>query len=206
MQNFGAGVSPAGRSTVYGQKLFDLSGEDGGIPLYGRNSGLANLLQSDTASGSASIVVNRFGGMTVQHVSGQMSFIVPQGQASGPAGESYALTVKAGPSSPAFGALYARANGTGATNKALRADCGANEQFYVVNAQTRINNLLSLGAALALASYTVATLPSAAVAGQVAYASNGRVGVELAGAGTGCPVFSKGGQWLKFDTNGQVQA
>ena len=57
-----------------------------------------------------------------------------------------------------------------------------------------------------LGTFTVATLPSAATAGQVAYASNGRTGVELAGAGTGCPVFSKGGQWLRFDTNTQVAA
>ena len=144
--------------------------------------------------------------MTLQYVLGQMSFIAPQGQATGPAGESYALTVKTGTTNPNFGGLYARGAGTAATNKGLRVDCGANEQFYVVNAQTRVNNLLSLGAAVGLSSYTVATLPSAAVAGQVAYASNGRVGVELAGAGTGCPVFSKGGQWLKFDTNTQVQA
>lgn len=205
MLQLGAGVAPSGRSTISGQKFFDLS-EEGGIPFYGRNNGLTNLLQVDTASGSASAVINRFGGLTLQHVTGQSSYIVPQGQASGPAGENYALTVKCGPSNPGSSALYARSAGTAATNKALRADCGANEQFYVVNAQTRVNNLLSLGAALALASYTVATLPSAAVAGQVAYASNGRVGVELAGAGTGCPVFSKGGQWLKFDTNGQVQA
>lgn len=57
-----------------------------------------------------------------------------------------------------------------------------------------------------LASYTVATLPSAAIAGQFAYASNGRVGLEMAGAGTGCPVYSKAGAWMKFDTNTQVQA
>lgn len=57
-----------------------------------------------------------------------------------------------------------------------------------------------------LGSFTVATLPSAAVAGQVVYASNGRAGLELGGAGTGVPVYSKGGLWRRYEDNTQVQA
>ena len=69
-----------------------------------------------------------------------------------------------------------------------------------------VYGLRATGGVFGLPAYTVATLPSAATAGQMAYASNGRVGIEMGGAGTGCPVYSKGGIWLRFDTNTQVQA
>lgn len=64
---------------------------------------------------------------------------------------------------------------------------------------TLTNGLAVTGGTVQLPTYTVATLPSAAVAGQLAYASNGRVGLELEAAGTGTPVFSKGGVWMKYD-------
>lgn len=55
-------------------------------------------------------------------------------------------------------------------------------------------------------SYAVASLPSATVAGQVLYASNGRKNGEGAGAGTGVLVFSDGTAWRACDTGATVAA
>ena len=50
------------------------------------------------------------------------------------------------------------------------------------------------------ASYTVATLPVTAAAGQWAWASNGRKGGEGGGSGTGVPVFFNPGTatWFSY--------
>jgi len=57
-----------------------------------------------------------------------------------------------------------------------------------------------------LPSYTVASLPSAAVAGATAFATNGRKPSEAAGAGTGVEVFSDGVHWISVCAGSQVLA
>jgi hypothetical protein len=52
-------------------------------------------------------------------------------------------------------------------------------------------------------SYTVANLPSSPVPteGTIAFASNGRKAGELAGQGTGVPVYFSHGAWRVFSTD-----
>ena len=57
--------------------------------------------------------------------------------------------------------------------------------------------------------YTVATLPTAAqgaLAGDVAYATNGRKAAEGAAAGTGNLVFFDGTNWIRADTGATADA
>lgn len=54
-------------------------------------------------------------------------------------------------------------------------------------------------------SYTVAKLP-VAPAGSVTFATDGRKSGELAGAGTGVPVWSDGTVWRTFYDNTEVTA
>jgi hypothetical protein len=66
------------------------------------------------------------------------------------------------------------------------------------------------GAFVAGGNYTVAQLTTALAAsaglGVFAFATNGRKSGEAAEAGTGCPVWSNGGQWLTFYDNTVVAA
>lgn len=54
--------------------------------------------------------------------------------------------------------------------------------------------------------YTVATLPSSAVAGDVAYASNALKAAESTGNGTGNVVFYDGTAWRRVDTGATAGA
>ncbi len=199
-----ASVTIGDKQTITAEKFIDLStGTAGGIPVYGKTLTASPLV--DVKSSSAELTVSRFGVSKIFGTNAALTVALSSATAL-PSGEIYAGNFIPYSGNASLGGLYGKAVGTASTNKAIRADCGSNEIFYVTNALTRVANALSLGGAVTLASFTVATLPSAAVAGQVAYASNGRVGVELAAAGTGCPVFSKAGVWMRFDTNTQVQA
>ena len=57
-----------------------------------------------------------------------------------------------------------------------------------------------------LPSYTVATLPTGAVAGAMAFASNGRKLTDAAGAGTGVTVFYDGQKWVSSCSGSTVTA
>lgn len=57
-----------------------------------------------------------------------------------------------------------------------------------------------------LGVYTVANLPTTANTGAIAHASNGRRTMELAGNGTGCPVWYDGSVWKTFYDNSTVAA
>lgn len=57
----------------------------------------------------------------------------------------------------------------------------------------------------ALPRYTVANLPTG-FNGRVAYATNGRSGVEGGGSGTGVPVVFTNGQWRRFEDMAIVAA
>ena len=57
-----------------------------------------------------------------------------------------------------------------------------------------------------LPSYTVATLPTGAVAGTLAFANNGRKPAEAAGAGTGVTVFFDGQKWVSSCSGSAVAA
>jgi hypothetical protein len=58
-----------------------------------------------------------------------------------------------------------------------------------------------------LPSYTVATLPTGAVAGALAFASNGRKPSEtVIGTGTGVTVFYDGTKWVSQCSGTQVVA
>lgn len=55
-------------------------------------------------------------------------------------------------------------------------------------------------------TYTVATLPASSTEGTFAFVSNGRKLGELAGAGTGVPVYFSNGAWRVFSTDAAVSA
>jgi hypothetical protein len=57
-----------------------------------------------------------------------------------------------------------------------------------------------------LPSYTVSGLPTAAIAGAKAFATNGRKPTETAGAGSGVEVFSDGTRWISVCAGSQVLA
>jgi hypothetical protein len=57
-----------------------------------------------------------------------------------------------------------------------------------------------------LPSFTVAGLPTTAIAGAQAFATNGRTSTEAAGAGTGVDVFFNGVNWIAGCTGSQVLA
>lgn len=57
----------------------------------------------------------------------------------------------------------------------------------------------------ALNKYSVANLP-VGVAGQIAFATNGRDSGEGVGAGTGVPVYFKNGNWYVFYTKAIVSS
>ncbi|TGD96480.1 DUF2793 domain-containing protein [Methylobacterium nonmethylotrophicum] len=70
---------------------------------------------------------------------------------------------------------------------------------------------VTVGSTVKPASYTVATLPTAGIAGRIAYASNGRASTgagtfEAAGAGTGVLVTDSGSAWRVAGTTQTVQA
>jgi hypothetical protein len=57
-----------------------------------------------------------------------------------------------------------------------------------------------------LPSYTVSGLPTTAIAGAKAFATNGRKPTEIAGAGSGVEVFSDGTHWISVCAGSQVLA
>ena len=57
-----------------------------------------------------------------------------------------------------------------------------------------------------LKTFTVATLPSGAGAGEIAFATNGRKNGEGAGLGTGVLVFHDGTAWRASDTGATAAA
>jgi hypothetical protein len=57
-----------------------------------------------------------------------------------------------------------------------------------------------------LGAFTVAALPTNPIAGQFAYATNGRKVGEGAGSGTGVPVYYSNGAWRVFSTDAAVTA
>lgn len=67
----------------------------------------------------------------------------------------------------------------------------------------RSGSLAIVAGVAGLASYTFASLPTAA-AGSMAYCSNGRKVGEGAGAGTGVIVYYSGGAWKVFSTDATV--
>lgn len=88
----------------------------------------------------------------------------------------------------------------------------ATDMSSVVNVEQTRNTILSklvtvLQGGIAVdptpASYTVATLPATAAAGQYAWASNGRKGAEGVGAGTGLMVYFNPAtlSWFTFSGN-----
>lgn len=93
-------------------------------------------------------------------------------------------------------------------NTTLRAgDIAANEQCLLAyNSATDALELIGVGENH-LGTYTVATLPTTGVvAGNTAYASNGRKNAEGAGAGTGVMVFRDASAWRACDTGATVAA
>ncbi len=64
----------------------------------------------------------------------------------------------------------------------------------------------NVGISLYAAVTAVATLPTAANAGDWAYATNGRKIGESAGAGTGVPVWWSNGAWYAVDSGAVVAA
>lgn len=86
-------------------------------------------------------------------------------------------------------------------------DIAANKVLLVAyNAAGDYIECIGIGdGALVAPSYTVAALP-ASVAGQIAYATNGRKNGEAGGAGTGVLVFRDGTAWRACDTGATVAA
>lgn len=84
-----------------------------------------------------------------------------------------------------------------------RSSAGVVTDYVSVNDQTGVT---SFSSAIGLASFTVATLPTTATPGQVAYASNGRKSGEAAAAGTGVPVYYSNSAWRVQSTDAAVQA
>ena len=70
--------------------------------------------------------------------------------------------------------------------------------FYQVFVCDQTNGNALFKALVGLASYTVATLPSAAVNGALAFATNGRKTTEATGAGTGVVVAYSNGAWRRL--------
>jgi len=70
------------------------------------------------------------------------------------------------------------------------------------------SGILSLAVKINAGGFTVATLPSTAATGMVegatSYATNGRKIGELAGSGTGVPVYFSNGSWRVFSTDAAV--
>lgn len=57
-----------------------------------------------------------------------------------------------------------------------------------------------------LGTYVVIGLPTTAIEGQQAYATNGRKSGESAGNGTGVPVYYSNGVWRVYSTDAAVTA
>ncbi len=79
-------------------------------------------------------------------------------------------------------------------------------EFTSQSWQTWFYTLFKLFGAGNLGSFTVATLPNNPIAGQTAYATNGRKVGEGAGSGTGVPVYWSNGAWRVFSTDAPVAA
>lgn len=82
---------------------------------------------------------------------------------------------------------------------------------FAFNGTLTLSGTATFLSTIRLASYTVATLPTAGITGRVAYASNGRAyngagTLEGAGAGTGTLVVDSGSAWRVAGTNQTVQA
>lgn len=93
------------------------------------------------------------------------------------------------------------ASGYGNTGVGLNA---ANKIYSFINStnnQDQVANVLP-----GVGVYTVANLPTDVVAGQTAYASNGRKNGEGVGSGTGVLCFRDGTQWRACDTGATVAA
>jgi hypothetical protein len=80
----------------------------------------------------------------------------------------------------------------------------ANKAFGFFNSTD--NNFITQNVTPNVGTYTVANLPTDVLAGQTAYASNGRKNGEGAGSGTGVMVFRDGSAWRACDTGATVAA
>lgn len=84
--------------------------------------------------------------------------------------------------------------------------------LYLSGMALRLNNSLTadgevaMKAPIATFATTVALLPAVAVAGAVAFATNGRKNGEGVGAGTGVLVFHDGTNWIASDSGQAVAA
>ena len=78
--------------------------------------------------------------------------------------------------------------------------------FYQVVVCDQTNGNALFKALVGLASYTVASLPSAAFNGALAFASNGRKTTEGAGAGTGVVAAYSNGSWRRLSDETVVAA
>jgi len=71
---------------------------------------------------------------------------------------------------------------------------------------SRSSARITAGVPVRMPTYTVAGLPAVSVAGDTAFATNGRKAGEGAGSGTGVLVFSDGTAWRACDTGATVAA
>ncbi len=78
--------------------------------------------------------------------------------------------------------------------------------FYQVFVVDQATGNAAFKALLGLATYTVASLPSAAFNGALAFAGNGRKTAEAAGAGTGVMVVYSSGAWRRLSDDGVVSS
>ena len=74
----------------------------------------------------------------------------------------------------------------------------------VATLQATVNQLLG-NAGIQLPAYATALLPTG-IAGQMAYATDGRKTGETAGNGTGVPVYFSNGAWRVYSTDAAVQS
>jgi hypothetical protein len=84
----------------------------------------------------------------------------------------------------------------------------ATQFAHPINETVRVTNDTTNppGAAIKIQNYTVVGLPGAPSEGQLAYATDGLKSSEIAGGGTGVPVYFSNGSWRTFYDDNPVSA